>query len=622
MAPSRIGGYEVQEECGRDGAAVIYRGAHAVIGRRAALKVLHKAALTPGDLAREIERLRQEARVLGALAHPNILAIYDYAEDESRAWIAIEWVEGRTLADHLASGWRPEIAHLPSVIEDMLAALDHAHARGVVHGALRPGCILVSTAGAAKLAGFGAVAAGPEAQTDEAIAYRAPEQLEGAEADERADLYSAGILVYEVLTGRRPFAGSGAALVEEILYAVPPPASTFEPRLPVTVDMALARALAKRPESRHRGARAMLQALAAAFPGADAPPSATTQSVTLAGNIGALRRALGGAAATVATAPVAPAPATPGAPRPAPAPAPKLPSALFVDDEERVLNALRALFRDRFEIEIATSGAQALERLRARRFHVLVSDQRMPGMQGVELLREARQIAPDTVRLLLTGYADLAAIIGSVNEGEVFRFISKPWQEEELRATLAEAADVAIALEALAARPSAAPAVRAAVLVLGEEALARAIRALARERYPVLQADDVESALATLAREEIGALVCDLDAARGEPGALLRVLKRGSPQTQLIAVSAAADSEAIIGLINEARILRFLKKPPNLTLLEAALGAALERYARLQAAPALARAEQPKQAPESAAARSILERLRTFGGRLGAAFRS
>ena len=130
------------------------------------------------------------------------------------------------------------------------------------------------------------------------------------------------------------------------------------------------------------------------------------------------------------------------------------PAVLFVDDEERVLNALSYLFRDIYDVETATSGALALERLRERRFHVLVSDQRMPEMPGVELLRQAKDAAPGTVRLLLTGYSDLAAIVGSVNDGEVFRFVSKPWQEEDLCATIAEAVDVAIALEAAAVGPA------------------------------------------------------------------------------------------------------------------------------------------------------------------------
>ncbi|MCX7960391.1 MAG: response regulator [Burkholderiales bacterium] len=602
----RIGRYEIAGELGREGAALLYRGLDPVIRRPAVVKALRRAALAPEALARAIEALQREARTLGALAHPNIVAIYEYGEDETFVWIARERVEGRTLAEHLAGGWRPAIERLPSVVADLLEALDHAHARGIAHGALSPRELLVSASGAAKLAGFGA-ASGPLAAA-QANAYCAPERFEGAAADERADLYSAGAIVYEVLAGRPPFVGAGEALVREIRAGGAPPASTFEPRLPVTIDMVLARALARRPEARYRSAREMLQALAEAFPGVAPAPVGNTQGLRLTGNLGALRRALGAAAAPPPAAPAAPAP-------------PKRPRLLLVDDEERVLNALRALLGERFEIETATSGEEALARLQAGRFHVLVSDQRMPGMAGVELLRRARALAPDTVRLLLTGYADLAAIVGSVNEGEVFRFLSKPWQDEALCATLAEAADVAIALEALALRP-AAGAGAGALLVLGEEALAGSVRALARDAYPVHHAAHVEAALAVLAREEIGVLVCDLDAAGGEPAALLKALKRAAPSTQLVALAADADAETILALINEARILRFLKKPPNLALLGAALAAARERYGRLAQAPALARIEQAQRAPESEAVRSLLSRMRALGGRLAAALRA
>ena len=297
------------------------------------------------------------------------------------------------------------------------------------------------------------------------------------------------------------------------------------------------------------------------------------------------------------------------------------PAVLFVDDEERVLNALSYLFRDIYDVETAASGASALERLRERRFHVLVSDQRMPEMPGVELLRQAKGIASGAVRLLLTGYSDLAAIVGSVNEGEVFRFVSKPWQEEDLCATIAEAVDVAIALEAAAAAgPAPALPPNAAVLVIGDAALGRAVRELAKNTYLVHDAAGTEAALEVLAAEEIAALVCDLDGA-GDPAALLRILKNQSPQTQLIATSAAADSESIIGLINEARICRFLRSPVNLSLLQGALAVALQRYARLAKSPGLLRAESAKAGKRGAAENFILGRLKSIGGRFAAALR-
>jgi serine/threonine-protein kinase len=326
----------------------------------------------------------------------------------------------------------------------------------------------------------------------------------------------------------------------------------------------------------------------------------------LAGNVGALRKAL----ATPAAAPAAPTPARA---------MPRRPAVLFVDDEERVTNALRRLFGDSYEVEVANGGAQALEKLKARRFHVIVSDQRMPEMPGVELLRQAKGLFPGTVRLLLTGYSDLAAIVGSVNESEVFRFVSKPWQEEDLRATLAETVDVAIAIEASAASPAPALPPDAAVLVLGEQALARVARELAKDAYKVHEAPGMEAALQVLAAEEIAALVCDLDLGAGDPAALLRILKKQSPQTQLIAVSAASDSELIISLINEARIYRFLKKPVNFSLLQGALLAALGRYARMAKIPSLLRAESAKAGKQGAAEQSILDRLKSLGGRFAAA---
>jgi len=628
MAPQRIGRYRIQGEIGREGDAVLYRGLDFALGRPVTLKVVHRRA--GGDAEVAIEQLRAEARAAARLHHPHIVAVYEYGEDDDYAWLALEAVEGRSLAAELASGWRPAIERLPSAIEEMLLALDHAHACGVVHGALDPGCVLIGAGGTVKVAGFGQLfprrSPGARRQShDRELAWAAPEQLQGqAAADARTDIYRAALVAYTLLAGRPPFAVEGHAPEGELVRSPPPPASTFEPRLAVSIDLALARALAPQPEARWRSAREFLEALRAAFPDAPAPPSGLAPAMRLAAaaaaapgasqrmtpraNLGALRRALASSAAPV--------------PEAVARPAPKLPSVLFVDDEERVLNALRALARRSFEVETASGGAQALARLRERRFHVLVSDQRMPGMSGVELLREARALAPDTVRLLLTGYADLAAIVGSVNEGEVFRYVSKPWQDAELAATLAEAADVAIALEARAAAGARAPAARGALLVLGDAAAARAARELARGAWRVHEAATTEAALEALVREDIAVLVCDLEAAGGDAPELLKALKRASPQTQLVALSASADADTLIGLVNEARIARFLKKPLNVALLGAAIEAAFERSARVRAAFALARIEQPHRARESHATRSILARLKALGERFGAAFRS
>lgn len=606
MSFARVGRYEIVGELGRGGMAVVYRGLDPVIRREAALKVIRKADLASAESAQILERFKREAQAAGSLHHPNVVAIYEYGEDEDCAWIAMELVEGKSLREHLLAGWRPDLSRLPSVLEQLLEALDYSHGRGVVHRDMKPGNVLISDMGVAKISDFGIarIELSHLTQAGEMLGtpyYMAPEQYEGRDIDERTDIYAAGVIVYEVLCGRRPYDGMGGSLLRQILQDPPPPVSTFEPRLPVTIDMVLVRALAKKPENRFRNAREFLDALKNAFPGAAQPATG------LAGNVGALRKALASSAAPTARLAK---------------PAIRRPSILFVDDEARIVSSLEHLFRDTYEVETATGGVSALERLRARRFHVLVSDQRMPDMPGVELLRQSKELAPRTVRLLLTGYSDLAAIVGSVNDSEVFRFVSKPWQEEDLRATLAEAVDVAIALEAAAAAPAPTLPPDAAVLVLGELAMARAARELANGAYKVREATSIDAALEVLAGEEIATLVCDLDIGAGDPAALLRILKKQSPQTQLIAVSSASDSELIISLINEARIYRFLKKPVNISLLQGALVSALGRYARMTDSPALLRSESARRGRQGYAERSILGRLKSLGGRFAATFRN
>lgn len=108
------------------------------------------------------------------------------------------------------------------------------------------------------------------------------------------------------------------------------------------------------------------------------------------------------------------------------------PTLMFVDDEERILRSLKMMFRNKYEVLTTTTGQEALQMMRQIKVHVLVSDQRMPAMLGVELLRQAKTVSPKTIRMLLTGYADKEAVIGSINEGEIFRYISKPWKSDDI----------------------------------------------------------------------------------------------------------------------------------------------------------------------------------------------
>jgi response regulator RpfG family c-di-GMP phosphodiesterase len=123
------------------------------------------------------------------------------------------------------------------------------------------------------------------------------------------------------------------------------------------------------------------------------------------------------------------------------------PSILLVDDEERILRTLTMLLRMQYQVFATTDGNEALKIIAKEKINVLISDQRMPLMVGTELLRQAKDLSPNTVRILLTGYADADAALDSVNEGEIFRYINKPWGPKELRDTVADAVGVAVKLE-------------------------------------------------------------------------------------------------------------------------------------------------------------------------------
>jgi serine/threonine-protein kinase len=504
---AKIGKYVVMGEVGRGGSCIVYSTLDPDVGRQVAVKTVAKALAQPDD----IPRLQREAQVGGKLNHSNIAAVYEYGEDSYAAWVAMEMVEAKSLAQHVAEGYRAPSDPLPDLVAEILEALEYAHARGVTHGDLRAENVLVGTTGV-KLIGF------------------------GAEGDVAADVRAAAAMLKGV------FAEAPAVLDE-------PPQT----------------------------ARELLDSLRS--------KSKTT--------LNALRRAMKAA--------------------PAPLLAPRrLPAVLFVDDEERVLHALAALFQGTYEVHTAASGAEALELIKAKRFLVIVSDQRMPGMTGVELLREARTLAPAAVRLLLTGYSDFGAIVSSVNESEVFRYITKPWQQAELEATLGEAVEVAIAAEAAAAGGRHYERASGNVVVLGQPALARSVRELSLGALGVQEAYDDETVLDIVSHEDIGVVVSELRANIDEPEALLHVLKTASPHTQLVAISEVPDADLAIRLINEARIHRYLGKPVNLSLLQQAVVSGLQRYSRLEDAPGLGGTERAKRRRRTPRLRRLFNRVRSL----------
>lgn len=266
------------------------------------------------------------------------------------------------------------------------------------------------------------------------------------------------------------------------------------------------------------------------------------------------------------------------------------PTLLLVDDEERILRSLRMLFFGGYQVRMTTDPKEAIRILRDERVHVIVSDQRMPVMQGSELLRHAREISPATMRILLTGYSDLDASIASVNEGEVFRYLMKPWDAEEVKSVVAEAA--AIAEASFTVQPHVHDAATAdakpRVLIMdNDEATARAVHETLSDRCEIIWAADAQHAMEELAKQDVSVVVSDLMLGKTNVGYILKTIKQLNPRTQCIIVTSFNDTTRLIELINQAQITRFLPKPLSKGLLARNLESMLERFHALRNQPEL-----------------------------------
>jgi eukaryotic-like serine/threonine-protein kinase len=294
---------------------------------------------------------------------------------------------------------------------------------------------------------------------------------------------------------------------------------------------------------------------------------------------------------------------------------------LFVDDEERILNALRALFRGQYHVFTAENGGLAIEFVKRFGIHVVVSDQRMPGILGVELLRQVKELSPNSVRMLLTGYSDLASIVGSINEGEVFRFVKKPWDNIEIQKTVADA--VAIAMELAAAPPpSEAPPekIDASILVIDSGPdLADGIKHMHGSVASIRQVATPEDAVRVLEDEEVAVIVADLAVGQEGLTTLFKLLKAQHPEILSILVTESSDSELVIELINQAQIFRFLNRPVNVRQMRSHVEAALAKYRAFKQRPDLLRGyavAESAQAKTSLWGAKLFERIRSLPNRL------
>lgn len=261
----QLGRYQLLEEIGRGGYAIIYRARHETLQNEVALKLLSPGAAADADTRR---RFIQEARTAAALSHPDIVRIDDLIEDGDQVYLIMEYLPGGNLRQwlvrHPNATWRERLA----LLEPVARALDYAHVRGVYHRDVKPTNILLDAAGRPRLADFGLVrlAAAPHlTQVGSVVGtptYMSPEQAEGRPLDGRADQYSLAVIAYELLAGRPPFDGdsSTSTLVMHITQP-PPPASSVSPAVPPEADQVLLQALEKKPAARYATCAAFLQAL-------------------------------------------------------------------------------------------------------------------------------------------------------------------------------------------------------------------------------------------------------------------------------------------------------------------------------------------------------------------------
>src|SRR5918911_309714 len=283
------GRYRIMRRLGTGGMANVYLAEDQELGRRVAIKILNDRHAGDDQF---IERFRREAKNAAGLSHPNIVSIYDRGEAEGTYYIAMEFLDGRSLKELIISRGPTPIRIAIDYTRQILAAIGHAHRNGIVHRDIKPHNVVVDPEGRLKVTDFGIARSGASQMTEVGsiigtAQYLSPEQARGSPVDQRSDLYSVGIVLYEMLTGKVPFTGdTPLEIAMKHLSEVPVPPSEIRPELPESLDLVVLRALAKDPDDRYQTAEEMDADLALVQRGLSVPTEtadAATQVLSGAG---------------------------------------------------------------------------------------------------------------------------------------------------------------------------------------------------------------------------------------------------------------------------------------------------------------------------------------------------
>jgi len=285
LTATKAGRYELLGELGHGGMGVVYRAKDPLIGRTIALKTIRLSeegtGLTHDQL---IERFQNETRAAGLLAHPNIVAIYDAGESDGLCYIALEFVNGKSLQSVLDSGEKFPTPRLLNIMEQVCSALVYAHHQNVVHRDIKPANIMLTAGDVVKITDFGTAkimqyGAAKQSAVMGTPGYMSPEQIKGNSIDGRSDLFSLGVMLYEMTTGQRPFSGKD---IPSTLYSVlnhePPPPRDLNPAVPLGVSSTIMKALSKSPHLRYESCADFLEDLKNYRPDENAPSPSTTSS--------------------------------------------------------------------------------------------------------------------------------------------------------------------------------------------------------------------------------------------------------------------------------------------------------------------------------------------------------
>ena len=269
----KLGRYDLVRELGKGAMGLVYEGRDPNLDRRVAIKTIKVENLTAQEAADYEVRFRTEARSAARLQHPHIVTVYDSDRDGDVAFLVMEFIDGDDLKQHLDRGEVYTLAQTLGLMGDLLSAMDYAHRQGVVHRDIKPANLLLERSGRVKLTDFGVARiqdSGDATRTQGSMVgtlkYMSPEQVQGHVIDARSDLFAAGVVLYQLLTSKRPFNGStDFEVIQSIVGQDPPPPSSITPGLPPALDAVVARALQKSKDARYATAQEFHTALVASI---------------------------------------------------------------------------------------------------------------------------------------------------------------------------------------------------------------------------------------------------------------------------------------------------------------------------------------------------------------------